>query len=80
MKTTQEGKERGGKGEEGSGENEENKEGFTSHSTDWNYSAAEYQFRREKKCVFGEEMNSTTGYFRCQRKHPTTTGGRERER
>lgn len=33
----------------------------------------------KKKCVFGEEMNSTTGYFRCQRKHPTTTGGRERE-
>lgn len=32
----------------------------------------------KKKC-FGEEMNSTTGYFRCQRRHPGTTGGREKD-
>ena len=29
----------------------------------------------EKESVFSEEMNSTTGYFRCQRRHPGTMGG-----
>lgn len=32
-----------------------------------------------KKNVFGEEMNSVTEYFRCQRRHPGTTGGREKD-
>lgn len=76
LKATLKGKEKGGQGKKGRVESgsKENKEGFTSHSTDCNCSVAEHQFR--KKCFWWGDEQRDRG-FRMTKE--TSWPGREEQ-